>query len=171
MSAPDKYCTCQALSRLCTLLPDKPHTYCHQRQCSPCRTCSSADIHCPHPRASSRGTDCSSGCPPATTVPRGTSGTSRCRSLHNSQSTSRPSSSSTPCDPAGCCTSRDRRSGTSTCPPCAHTRSCSSSSSETRCRTQTPRSPGTQRTPSSGLYLQKMYCSGIAHTPRSRSAS
>ncbi len=110
------------------------------------RRCSLLATHFLDQRVSSRGTSCSSGCPPATTARAHNSDTSRSRSLRNSKSTSQASSSSTPCAPAGCCTSRDRRSCTCTRPPRAHTRSCNNSMPERHSRPPTPRSPGTPRT-------------------------
>lgn len=104
------------------------------------RSCSATRSRAQRP--SSRGTGCSSGCPPATTARAGISDTSRCRSPRNSRNKGPPSSSSTPCVPAGCCTCPDHRYDTCTSPPHAHTRSCSSSTPARHSPPPTSRSPG-----------------------------
>jgi hypothetical protein len=118
-------------------------------------------------RVSSRGTSCSSGCPPATTVQEDTRDTSR---LRNSPSTGPPSSSSTPCAPADCCTCPDCISDTCTSPPHAHTRSCSNSMPARHSRPPTSRSPGSSHKHSPPS-RSKRHLLGNSHTNCRRSTA
>jgi hypothetical protein len=98
------------------------------------------------PPGSSQGISCSSGCPPATTARADMTSTSHCRSPRNARSIDPPSSLSTPCVRADCCTCPDHRSGRWTRLLHVHTRFCNSRTPGPRSPPPTSRSPGTAGT-------------------------